>query len=128
LVFRAEAEPVQDAAGARRGRMRIDVDEPVLHLADPVRILRCLGLGEQPRALLVGGEDGLERRGSTARRFLRHEPDANLVLQPDLAAVRLPLAPNEVEECRFTGAIPSDKPDLPAGVYLRRGALEERPA
>ncbi len=42
--------------------MRADIGEPRLDVGDPVRIARRLGLGEQARAFLVGGEDEIDQR------------------------------------------------------------------
>ena len=56
-----EAEAVQDRRRARLGRMRLDVGEPGLDLGDAVRVVRVLGLGDQRRALGVGGEHGVDQ-------------------------------------------------------------------
>ena len=71
-----EAEPGQNGGGPRGRRMRVDVDEPGLDFGDPMRIVRGLGLGQQLRALGVGGKHDLDEAFGAVRRLLGETADA----------------------------------------------------
>ena len=92
LRGRVEAEAGEDRGGARRRRMRADVGEPRLDLGDAMRIVRGLGLGEQARALGVGGEHDVDQAFRPARRLLREPPDARARRQADRAVLDANLA------------------------------------
>ena len=51
LRLLVEAEPGEDARGARRCRMRLDRVEPLVDLADMVGVVGVLEVGEQAGAL-----------------------------------------------------------------------------
>ena len=76
LRLLVEAEAGEDARGARRRAMRVDGVEPLVDLADAMRVVCVLGFGEQSRSLGRRREHGLERRCLPARRFLRDIADA----------------------------------------------------
>jgi hypothetical protein len=80
LHLLVEAEPDQDPRRAGRSGMGADRVQPVVDVAEAVRVVRRLGLVEQPCALDVGGEHRLERewrrrRGSPGR-YSRASPRA----------------------------------------------------
>ena len=61
LIGRGEAKTGENFGGARRRRMRADVGEPRLDVGDAMRIVRGLGLRQQPEPLLVRPQH--DRRG-----------------------------------------------------------------
>ena len=71
-----EAEAGEDLRRARRRRMRVDVVEALVDVGDAVRVGGVLGLGQQRRALGVGGEHPVDDALVAARRLLRHVADA----------------------------------------------------
>ena len=89
LRLLVETETGEDARRARGSRMRVDGVEPLVDLADAVRVVRVLGLGEQFRPLLGRREHGLVRSGFAARRFLRDIADPRARRGLDAALVGL---------------------------------------
>jgi hypothetical protein len=67
----------------------VDGVQPLVELAEAVRVVAMLGLVQQPRPLGVGGEHGLERCGLPGRRFLRDIAQTSAARHGDVAAVRL---------------------------------------
>ena len=74
-----EAEAAEDPRGARRRSMGVDVDEPGLDVGDALGIARALGLGDQRRALGVGGEHEVDQRLRPARRLLLDAAEARVL-------------------------------------------------
>ena len=122
-----EAEAGEDGGGARLRRMRIDVGEPRVDLGDAVRVVRRLGLGEQPLALVVGGEHHLDQALRPARRLLRHLADARVLGQADRAALRADLAGDQAEEGGLAGAVRPHQAGLGA-VGQRHGGVVDQQA
>ena len=56
-----------------------------MDLGDAMGIGRRLGLGQERRALAVGGQHGLERRRLAARGLLRHDADLEARIEAQLA-------------------------------------------
>ena len=120
-----EAEAGQDGAGARLGRMGVDVDQPGVQLGDAMRIGRGVGLGEQVGALAVGRDDGLQQVHRAARRLLRDGRDARPAAQLDVSVVRLDPAGDQAQERRFARAVGADEADPVADRHDGAGALQE---
>ena len=78
-------------------------------------IVRRLGLGQQARALLVGGEHELDQALRPARRLLRHPADAGRARHVDAAVVGLQLAGDQAQQRGLAGAVAADEADLVPG-------------
>ena len=111
LLFLGEAEPGQNARGARRRAMGVDHRQPLVNLADAMRIVGVLGFFEQRRAFGRGGEHGLERRRRAARRLLRHIADTRAGRGVDAALVGLIDPGDHFQQRRFPGAVAADQAD-----------------
>ncbi len=114
LGLGVEAEAGQDGGGARRGAMGLDIDQPGMDLGDPVRVAGRLGLGQQARALDIGGEHGLQQALGSVRGFLGQHAEALARGHGDLAAVGLERARDELQQGRFAGAVAPDQPGMVA--------------
>jgi hypothetical protein len=122
-----EAQALEDRGGSRGRGIRADRGEAVVDLAQAGGVdAGRRRLGQQPRALLVGGEDGLDRRGLAARRLLCHHADPCARPEPHGARVGLGLARDEAEQGRLAGAVAADEAHALPGRQVQRGALQER--
>jgi len=109
---------------ARRG-VRFDLDQPRLDLGQVQRLRPGFALGQQPRALAVGGEDRLQRGRGTARRLLGEKADATTARQFDRPVIRLQHTADQVEKGRFASAVAADQPDLGPLVNLGMRIVEQ---
>ena len=71
-----ESEAGQDLGRPRRGGMGVDVGQPRVDLGDAVGIVGGLRLGQQRRALDIGGQHGVDQAHVAARRFLGDDAQA----------------------------------------------------
>ena len=111
---------------ARDGRgMGADVGEALVDVGDAAGIVRRFGLGEQARALLVGGEHELDQAVGSARRFLRHPADAGGAGHVDAAVVGLQLAGDQAQQRGLARAVAADEADLVPRRNARRGLVED---
>ena len=98
-----------------------------MDLGQPHAVVAGLGLGQQRRALDVGGQHRVEHRDVAARRILRHRADAHAARHVDVAAVGLELALDQLQQGRFARAVAADQADFPAVGDGRAGAVEQHP-
>ena len=121
-----EAEAGQDARGPRRRRMRADVGEPLVDLGDAAGIVRGLGLGQQARALLVGGEHELDQAVGPARAPpappSRCGSSAGMLMAPSSGCK---LAGDQAQQRGLARAVAADQADLVAGGDADGGLVEE---
>ena len=108
-----EAKPAQDLRRARGRPVGVDLGQAGIDLAD------MFGIGglqrrQQPVALDVGGQHGVEQRDRAGRMLLVHRCDTGGLWIADLAAAGLQLALDQLEECGLAGAIAADQTDLGA--------------
>src|SRR5262245_50278380 len=122
LRLLVEAQAGEDARGPRRGAMRIDGVQPVMDLANAMRIGCTLGLVEQARPLGRRGDHGVEGRAPSSRRFLRDVADAHARRHFNRAIVGFIDPGDELQQARLAGPIPPDQTD--AGFGRKRGAGE----
>ena len=122
-----ETQPGEYARGSARRRMGVDLDQPRLDLGGAQRLGPGLPLGEEAGALMVGGEDRVERARLPARRLLRQKADPIAARQFDRPAIRLRGAADQVQQGRFAGAVAPDQPDLAALGDLRARLVNEGP-
>ena len=121
--------PARIDGRARGRRMRADVGEPRLDLGDAVRVVRGLGLGEQARALGVGGEHDLDQAFRAARRFLRQPADARARRHARSSPCSSgELAGDGAEQRGLADAVAADEPDARAVRDARGGAVEQQAA
>ena len=106
--------------------MGIDIGQPRVDLGDAVRIVRGLGLGKQPFALVVGGKHHLDQAFRSARRLLRHLADARVPGQADRPALRPDLAGNQAEEGGLAGAVRPHQAGLGAVRQRHRGVVDQQ--
>ena len=127
LLGVGEAEAGEDRGGARGRRMRADVGEPRLDLGDPVRVVRGLGFGEQPRALAVG-------RAARHRAGIRDHPAlpapggrcASAPAFRTLAALRAEFARDHAEQRGLAAAVAAHEAGARAVWHAHRGAVEQK--
>ena len=119
LRLEVEPEAGEDAGGARRGRMGVDVDEAHLDLGDAVGIGRGLRLDHQTRALDVGRKHEVDQAARSTRSLLLHAPHLHRFGDGELAEVRLQLVGDHLEESGFAGAVAPDEAD--ARAFRQRG-------
>ena len=123
-----EAEAGEDAGGPARRRMRMNFAEPGLDFGEAQRLGARLPLGQEARALVIGGEHGRQRSRRSTWRFLGKKADAVFVRQLDRAVLGQQNAANQIEQGRFADAVAADQPDLGAVVDLGTRALEQPPS
>ena len=88
LRLLVEAEAAEDARGARRRGMGVDVDEPGLDFGDAQRVVGASSASSSSaRALGVGVEHEVDQRLRAARRLLLDAADAGLRGEDDRAAL-----------------------------------------
>ena len=112
------------AARAGRG-VGADVGEALVDVGDAAGIVRRLRLGQQARALLVGGEHELDQAFRPARRFLRHPADAGGAGHVDAAVVGLQLARDQAQQRGLARAVAADEADLVPRRNAGRGLVED---
>ena len=93
-----------------------------------LRLRVLLGLGEQRRPLLVGGEHDLDQAVIRTRRFLRHLTDTGILRNGDAAGFRREFARDDPEQRRFARAVAAHEADLDAGRKRDGGVIEEKAA
>ena len=120
LRLLVEAEAGENTRGPRRRAVGIDRSQPVMDLADAMRILGVLGLGKQSCPLGRRGEHGFEGRARASRRFLRDVADAQARRRFDGAVVGLIDPGDQLQQARFAGAVAADQTD--AALWRQRGA------
>ena len=109
-----EAEAGEDARGARRRCVGVDVDEPGLDFGDAQRVVGAFGLFEQAAAFDVGVEHEVDQRLRAARRLLLDPADAGAAGKADRAALGRELAADQPKQRRFAGAVAADQADVRA--------------
>ena len=114
------------APGPRRRAVGVDGDQPVVHIAEPVRVFAGLAFGEQRGALRIGGKHGLERCCGAAGGFLRDIAQTRAARHVDAAAIGLDLADDRLHQRRFSGTISSDQADTRTRRQGGTGAIEDR--
>ena len=112
--------------GARGRAMRVDGVEPLVDLADAMRIVRVLGLGEQFRPLLGRGQHGLVRGGFAAGRLLRDIADPRARRGLDASLVGLVDPGDDLEQRRLARAVTADQADMRLRRQRRRGLVENK--
>ena len=110
-----EAEAAQDARGARRGGVGVDIDKTGLDFGDAQRIVRRLGLAEEGGALAVGVEHEVDQRLRAAGRLLLDAADAGLPGNRDRTALAADFAADQAEQRGLAGAVAPDQADVGAG-------------
>ncbi len=127
LGVRAEAETGQDRRGARRCRVGVDRDQPVVDFGEPVRVrvsparraapaARCRRRARCPAAT------------RPRRRLLLHPAKPGAGRQPDLAAIEGNIAGDGAQQRRLAGAVAADQADAAAGIDRQVGGVEQRSA
>ena len=96
-----------------------------MDVGDAAGIVRRLRLGEQARALLVGGEHEVDQALRPARRFLRHPADAGGARHVDAAVIGRQLAGDQAQQRGLARAVAPDEADLVARRNAGRGLVEE---
>jgi len=111
LVLRllVEAEAGENARGPRRRAMGIDDVQPLVNLADAVRIGGVLDLIEQARSLCRRGEHGGKRSPLPARCFLGDIADTHSRRHFDRSIVGLIDPGNQLQQSRFASAVATDQ-------------------
>jgi hypothetical protein len=120
-----EAEAGEDGRGTRRGAVGADGDEAFVDFAHAVAVGVALGLGQQGGALGIGGQHGFQQAFRPGGGFLRHMAHAGALGQADLAAIRLDLAGDGLQQGGLAGAVAADQADLAAGVHHEVGAFQK---
>ncbi len=133
LLRAGESQAVQQSRGAAARGVAADGVEPVVDLADALRVVALFGVGEPPlqvAKLDVAVERVLDRKVGQGRRFLRHGGDAQVLGHGHLADVAVQLAEDRREQRRLAGAVAADQARVPAGIDRERDFLEQlaRPA
>ena len=106
--------------------MGADVGEPRLDLGAAEAVGR-LGLGEERRALLVGGEHDVDQGSGPARRLLRRLRRCACRAAGDTPPPSGDdLAVDDAEERRLAGAVAADEPDLAPGRQREGRMVEEK--
>ena len=127
-----KAEADQDAAGARRRRIGIDGDQPLVHFRQAMGIAMAgnevLLFQHQRVALDIGSHHGFERRRRAGRGFLRHIAHAGGLGHVDAAAVRLQRTGDDLHQRGLAGAVAADEADAAAWRQRRAGIVEDGPA
>jgi hypothetical protein len=130
LPFILEPQALEDRGGARLRGMRIDIGQPRINLADPVRVGRGLGLFHQRRALFVGGQHHVQHGFLACRRFLRHRADPRLLVDVDGARIRGDMLLDQVKQRGLAGAVLADETGFhpigqhQGGVFQQHAALD----
>ena len=120
-----DAEAGEQPRRARRRRMRADLREPGLDLG-AARPPGALCIGDQGRALPIGGEHGFARRLRAARDLLIDQPDGPAAGAQDRALIGLEPARDEAKQGGLAAAIASDQPKPAVGADLRGHAFEKK--
>ena len=110
---------------ARRRGEGADGVEPLVDVADAVKLARLLGLRQQHAALAIGGEHRVQWSRGAARRLLRQIADARVARRLDRAAIRFDHPGDELQERRFAGAVAANETDAAAPDGNRRRGLVE---
>ena len=111
---------------ARDGRrVGADVVEALVDVGDAAGIVRGFRLGQQARALLVGGQHDLDQALRSARRLLRHPADAGRARNIDAAVVGMQLACDQAQQRGLARAVAADEADLVPRRNARRGLVED---
>ena len=122
-----EAEAAEDAGRARRRGVGVDVDEARLDVGDPLGVAGALGLGDQRRALGVGGEHEVDQRLGPAGRLLLDAAEPRVLRGRDRAGLGRQFAADQPEERRLAGAVAADEAD-PRAARQRRGRAVDQQA
>ena len=96
-----------------------------MDLGDAVRVGGMLGLGDQRRALGVGGEHRVDQAVARRRRLLRDAADARPPRHLDLAGVERQFAADQPEQRGLAAAVAADEADLVPGRDRRGGIVEQ---
>ena len=128
LHLLVEAEPHQDARGARGRGVGVDRRQPLVDVAQPVGIGAGLALGQQRGALGIGGEHRVDGRGGAGGRLLREVAEAGAARHLGGARVGLEHARDHAHERRLARAVAPHQPH--AAARRQRGArvVEDRAA
>ena len=119
-----KAETGQDFRRPGRGAVRVDLDQPVVDLPQPLR-RGGVQLCRQGRALDIGGEDGVEEGHVRGRMLLVHRGHAGVAGQVDVPAARRQLPLDQLEQGRLARAVAPHQPDLGTGGRAGAGLVEE---
>ena len=104
-----EAEADEDACGPRRRSMGINRDQPLVDLGDTVMVLSMFLLDHQRRALDVGGEHSLERRGRARRSLLCDIADAAFARDVDAAVIGVVMPRDDFHQRRLARPVAPDQ-------------------
>ena len=127
LRLLVEAEAAEDAGGAGRRGMGVDVDEAGLDVGDALGVACAFGLGDQRRPLGVGREHEVDQRLRPARRFLLDAAEPGALGRGDRAALGRELAADQAEEGGLARAVAADEAD-PRPARQRGGrAVDQQP-
>ena len=96
-----------------------------MDVADAGGVFAGFELGEQRRALAVGGQHRVDQARLSARRVLGDMTQAPAAEQAHVAAIRRQLARQETQQGRLAGAVRPDQPDTPALVHGQGRVVEE---
>ena len=91
-------------------------------------IVRGLRLGQQPRALRVGGQHELDQALGSAGGLLRHRADAGRARDVDGAVVGRKLAGDQAQQRGLARAVAADEADLVARGNAHGRLVEENAA
>ena len=104
-----EAKASQNARCPRGRRMRRNIDEARLNLADASRIGRGLGFGHQTRAFEIGGKNEIDQVLRSARRLLLDTAETGCTRERYGTRVRHEFARDHLEQRRLSGAVAADE-------------------
>jgi len=104
--------------------VRVDGVQPLVDLADAVRVGMAGFFRQQRRALGIGGKHGLERRRLAGRSLLRDIADARAPRHLHPAVVGIELAGDDLHQRRLAGPVAADQPDPRARRDRRRRTVE----
>ena len=106
-----EAEPAQDFRRARGRAIGVDLDQPVVDVAQPFG-LGGFELGVQRFPLHIGRQDRVQEADRRGRMLLIDRCDPGRLRHADLAAVRDQLAQDQLEQRGFSDPVAPDQADL----------------
>jgi hypothetical protein len=125
LILSRESKTRENGGGARRRRISIDRIKAVVDVAQLVRIGFCLRDGKQLCAFGIRSEHRVDQIGSAGWRFLGHRTDAPRRRYAGFPQIGMQLIEDQLQQCRFAGAVAADKSHAPTGGQACARALQD---
>ena len=127
MLLRRKAQPRENLRRARRRRIGPDGLQTGINLSETVGVGFMLGFGQEPHALGLGAQHGVEQAYIVAGRILGDSADPPACGPVSGSAIGLDFAQDNLEQRGLARAIAADQADAPPGGQIRARALEDFP-